>query len=51
MTHPLKYRCGGSYQKTPFFDRDTGAPVAAPQVLSADELSRFKRAVDEEINR
>jgi hypothetical protein len=51
ITAMLKARIDGSYKKTPFFDRDTGAPVATPQVLSADELSRFKRAVDEEINR
>jgi hypothetical protein len=46
----IKARIDGGYKKTPFF-LIGGAPVAQPKVLSADELSRVKSAVDAELNR
>ena len=37
----LRARFNGDYKTTPFFDLDRGAPVAAPQVLSADDRARL----------
>lgn len=47
----IKARIDGGYKKTPFFHIDSGAPVAQPKVLSAEELSRVRNAVDAELNR
>jgi hypothetical protein len=47
----IKARIDGGYKKTPFFNIDSGAPVAQPKVLSAEEWSRIKGAVDAELNR
>jgi hypothetical protein len=47
----IRARIDGSYKRTPFFDKDTGAAVVTPQILSAGELSRVRHAVDEELNR
>ena len=47
----IKARLDGGYKKTPFFNMDSGAPVAQPKVLSAAELSRLKSAVDAELSR
>ncbi|HYD62522.1 MAG TPA: DUF6151 family protein [Noviherbaspirillum sp.] len=35
-------RINGSYKRTPFFDAERGAPVAAPKVLSPEELARAR---------
>jgi hypothetical protein len=41
----LRARLNGSYRRTVFFSPDTGAPVAAPKVLSREERDRLMRAV------
>jgi hypothetical protein len=33
----MRVRINGDYRRTPFFAADTGAPVAAPKILSAGE--------------
>ena len=38
-------RVDGSYKRSPFFSPNTGAPVAAPKVLSPDERDRLMSAV------
>jgi Family of unknown function (DUF6151) len=38
----LKARIFGAYKKTPFFDVQTGKPVAIPKVLGFDELKDLK---------
>ncbi|MBU0747598.1 MAG: hypothetical protein KKB08_18085 [Gammaproteobacteria bacterium] len=40
----VKGRLGGAYRKGPFFDPQTGAPVAKPNILSAGELTAAKSA-------
>ena len=37
-------RLGGAYRVSPFFDRQTGLPIAKPVVLSARELAAAKGA-------
>jgi hypothetical protein len=38
-------RLRGDHRRNPFFDRVSGAPVAAPRVLGADELAALRRTV------
>jgi hypothetical protein len=39
-------RIDGSYKRSPFFSKDTGAPVVAPKVLSRGEREELLKAVD-----
>ena len=41
----LRARLNGDYKLTPFFKADTGAPVAVPRVLSAEEHAQVMAAV------
>lgn len=38
----LKARLNGGYRRTPFFDPDSGKPVAVPRVLTGEELDTLK---------
>ena len=38
-------RLRGDHRRNPFFDRATGAPVATPRVLGADELAALRRTL------
>jgi hypothetical protein len=40
----VKARLSGAWQRSPFFDAQTGVPVAAPRVLSANELAAARPA-------
>ena len=40
----VKGRFGGVYRGSPFFNSDTGVPIANPRVLSASELAAAKSA-------
>jgi hypothetical protein len=44
MAMIVKARLGGGYRANPFFDRQSGVPVARPTVLSAGELGAARRA-------
>lgn len=37
----LKSRLSGSWKKTPFFDSETGTPVAQPAILTKEERAAF----------
>ncbi len=37
----LKSRLSGSWKKTPFFDSETGTPVAPPTILTKEERAAF----------
>lgn len=41
----VRARFNGDYKLNPLFRRDTGAPIATPQILSSDEWTRLMHAV------
>lgn len=44
MAMIIKARLTGAYRRNPFFNQETGGPVAAPKVLTASERSAAKSA-------
>lgn len=46
MAMIIKARLTGAYRRNPFFNPETGAPIATPTVLSASELIAAKSATE-----